>query len=537
MRSLRDQVPLRRLLSAAVGLAWSGTIASCLLYVALSRGVTADSPFGGWALIATGAGIAAAGAAAMVPLVEDRAQRRVERTVRTTLLDRILSADTASERADLPSSGRLVSTGTDGAAKIAALRGSFSAALVGAGTSPLIVLAVIGLVIDWLVAALLLLLIILALVAVGVFGHQFRHISAGYRAQSRRLAGEFLDALRGLKTVSLFGQTAREAARLDEESERQRRSVMRLLLGNQIVLLIVDVFFYGGVIGGATAMGVSLGITGRLGPGDVVALVLLALLLTAPLDYIGQFFYIGMTGRAAEREAAGLIGPSAPPSRPAAPAIRSTGVSCSLRDVHLTYPDRTGPVLSGLSIAIAAGETVALVGPSGSGKSTVLALLSGDLRPDTGEIEFDGAVADPRRHTAVMHQDTHLFIGSIAHNLRLALPEASDSDLWSALDRAHLGDEIRELPLGLDTPVGEFGASLSGGQRQRLSLARALLRDAPVLILDEPTSHIDAHSESLISQTIAAEAGQKTVVLASHSTELLHLADRIIHIGDTRDRT
>ncbi|WP_165497120.1 ABC transporter ATP-binding protein [Rhodococcus sp. ABRD24] len=528
------RMPIGAYVRGAVALSWTASVAMCLFYLALGNSLTDSSFQWNWILSFL---IAAVGAAAVtaVPLINDRAQRLVEQTVRNRLLTRVLTADTVLARAALPATGRIVSTGFDGAAKVAALRGGFVASIIAAGTAPLIALVVVATTVSWVLAGLLFVLVLLAPVTVGGFQRLFRRSAADYRTQSRRLAGEFLEALRGLRTVSLLGRTDQQAAHLADESELQRRTVMRLLLGNQIVLLVTDIVFYGGVVGTAAAVGVHLGTSGELPLGRALTLVLLALLLTAPIDYIGQFFYIGMTGAAAQREAAALIGTDDDSDRsatPVMPATVQTPVSCAVRDVDFTYPGRL-PLLSATTIAVAAGETVVLTGPSGGGKSTLLALLSGDLRPDAGTVEFDGVVADPRAFVTAMHQNTYLFSGSVADNLRLAAPVASDTDLWEVLDRAHLADEIRCLPNGLDTEVGEFGTSLSGGQAQRLSLARALLRRTPMLVLDEVTSHVDARSEALIADTLASLAGNTTLVIATHSAGLLALADRTIEIGAT----
>ncbi|MGV9746640.1 ATP-binding cassette domain-containing protein [Rhodococcus zopfii] len=528
MSSLR-RLPIRGLVCTSVVLAWVGTAAMCLTYLAVGETTAGPDVLRPW-WIAAGAVVVMAAASAAIPLVDDRAQRRVEHYVRSGLQERILAADTVLARSELPAAGRIVSTGIDGAARIGALRGGFVASIVAAGTAPLIVLVIVAVAVDRAPAALLLVLVLLAPVAVGGFQQLFRRTSADNRAQSRRLAGEFLEALRGLRTVSLYGRTAEHAAHLAAESEGQRRTVMRLLLGNQVVLLVTDIVFYGGLIGTATAAAVHLGTSGELDAGRALALVLLAVLLTAPIDHIGQFFYIGMTGAAAEKEAAALIGEKPRPVPTSALPGRTGPVGCALRGVDLTYPGRE-KTLSAVNLEVKAGETVVLTGPSGSGKSTMLALLAGDLRPDIGSVEFDGISSDPRASVAVVHQDTFLFTGSVAGNLRLASPGASDAELWTALERTHLADEIRALPHGLDTEVGEFGTGLSGGQAQRLSLARALLRDAPVLILDEVTSHVDRRSEALIADTLASLAGCKTLVLATHSPGLVALADRTIDIG------
>ncbi|MDH6282171.1 ATP-binding cassette subfamily C protein CydD [Prescottella agglutinans] len=535
MRAAESATTFRggRRVAAAVVLSWIGTAGACLLYLALGDLIEHEGDWRSWS-----AGLAAvavlSGTAAAVPIVTDGTQRRVEHSVRERIQDRLLAADTAIARARLPAAGRVVSTAVDAAGRVAALRGGFVGAIVAAGTSPLLVLVVLAVTVSTTLAGVLLILVLVAPILVWGFQRLFRRSSAQYRAQSRRLAGEFLEALRGLRTVSLLGRTAEQRAHLATESEAQRRAVMRLLLGNQIVLLVTDIVFFGGLVGTVTAVGTHLGGVGELTAGRGVALVLLAALLTAPIAYVGQFFYIGMSGAAAQREAASLIDDL--PDTGQAPAINSAPpadsgpVACALRDVDFSYPRRS-QLLSRFSLEVAAGECVALTGPSGVGKSTVLALVSGDLRPDAGSVVFDGSPVDPRTVVAVVHQNTYLFSGSVAGNLRLAAPDASDAELWTVLDRVHLADEIRLLPAGLHTEVGEFGSALSGGQAQRLSLARALLRDAPVLVLDEPTSHIDARSEALIADTLATLARRRTLVVATHSTGLLALADRTVEIG------
>ncbi|MEO9328806.1 ABC transporter ATP-binding protein [Gordonia aurantiaca] len=528
--------PVRRLTAVSVGLTWLGVVSTCVVYLALGE-LPADGETTPWPGILATATVISVLAVASIPLVDDRAARHVERSVRRAVQRRIFAADDLVARAQLPPAGRLVSAATDGADKIAALRGGFIATMIGAVTTPLVVVVVIGFSTGWEIAGLMFILLLLAPAAVGGLQRMFRRSSDRHREQSRRLAAEFLDALRGLRTVSLYSRTGQEAERLAAESEAQRRTVMRLLLGNQVILLVTDVVIYGGLIGAATASAVHMGAVGRLDAPHALALVLLAVLLTTPIDHIGQFFYIGMTGVAAEKEVVGLLGTGTPrppvADRPAASArpVSARPVSCGLKDVDFSHPGRA-PTLSHFTLEVTEGEIVALTGPSGAGKSTVLALLSGDLVPDRGHIEFDGAVGDPRVHTAIVHQQTHLFAGSVADNLRLACPDASESRMWEALRQARLDAEIDALPEGLGTAVGEFGTALSGGQAQRLALARGLLRDAPVLILDEVTSHVDPRSEGLIAETIASLAGRKTVVMATHSALLTALAHRGVDLDE-----
>ena len=192
------------------------------------------------------------------------------------------------------------------------------------------------------------------------------------------------------------------------------------------------------------------------------------------------------------------------------------------------------PVVHDLRLTLAPGRKVALVGPSGSGKTTVTRLLLRFLDPDAGSVTIAGhdlreyAQADVRRHFGIAGQEAYVFDSTIRENLRLARPGASDVDLHDALRRARLDDWVASLPDGLDTPVGEEGSRLSGGQRQRLTLARALLADAPVLVLDEPTAHLDpATAQSVMDDVLAATAG-RSVLLITHRPEGLEQMDEVV---------
>ena len=213
------------------------------------------------------------------------------------------------------------------------------------------------------------------------------------------------------------------------------------------------------------------------------------------------------------------------------------------RDVHFTYARATGddspergPVLNGLDLRIDCGEVVAIVGPNGSGKSTLAGLLPRFFDPHQGAVLFDGLdlrhvrLRELRDQLAIVPQDTLLFDDSIAANIRYGRPEATDEDLREAARRAHVLDFADGLPQGLDTPVGEGGRQLSGGQRQRVALARAMLRDPRVLLLDEPTSAIDAESELLIHRALKDFVRGRTTLIITHSLSpaLLEYVSRIV---------
>jgi thiol reductant ABC exporter CydC subunit len=226
------------------------------------------------------------------------------------------------------------------------------------------------------------------------------------------------------------------------------------------------------------------------------------------------------------------------PAHPAAPPAGP--MEFALEDVRASYGDGHAPVLDGVTLRVPPGGKVALVGPSGSGKTTVANLLLRFLDPESGQVTLAGRdlreyrQEDVRRAVAVAGQEAHLFSTSIRENVRLARPDASDAEIESALRRARIWDWVDSLPDGWDTPVGEGGRQLSGGQRQRVVLARALLADAPVLVLDEPTAHLDpATAEDMILDVLAA-AGERSVLLITHRPEGLAMVDEIVRLEPCR---
>jgi ATP-binding cassette, subfamily C, bacterial CydCD len=208
--------------------------------------------------------------------------------------------------------------------------------------------------------------------------------------------------------------------------------------------------------------------------------------------------------------------------------------------VRFTYPGRARPALDGVSMRLAVGSTVALVGPSGAGKTTVASLLLRFWDPQVGAVRLFGhdlrdyELDDLRRRIALVAQDTYLFNDTLRANVLLARPDADPSALRAAIERAALSDLVAALPDGLDTVVGERGTQLSGGQRQRVAIARAFLKDAPVLILDEATSHLDAVSERQVRDALERLARDRTTLVIAHRLSTVRDADAIIVLDEGR---
>lgn len=206
------------------------------------------------------------------------------------------------------------------------------------------------------------------------------------------------------------------------------------------------------------------------------------------------------------------------------------------RNVRFAYPGRTDAAIEGISFKITAGERVALIGRVGSGKSTIQRLIMGLYQPTEGAVLLDGIdlrqidPADVRRNLGCVSQDVTLFYGSLRENITFGMPYADDGAVVAAADLAGLSDFINRHPRGFDMAVGERGESLSGGQRQGVGLARALLHNAPLLLLDEPTSAMDFSTEAQITARVTEFAADKTVVLVTHRTSMLAMATRVIVI-------
>ncbi len=449
-------------------------------------------------------------------------------------------------------SGRFVSTATDGVERAAFYESTFIGPMIASLTVPLIALAVLGATVDWVVAGWLALAVPAIPVLVGGFQRVFRKVSDEYRATGRRFAAQFLDGLQGLPTSTAFHRAEAKGAELAHAAEQLRLQVMRLLAGNQLVLLIVDSAFSLGMVTAAAGLAMARLRDGAITPGQAVAVVLVSTVLLEPLDRIGQFFYVGMGGRAAVREIEGVLsmvpdvvdaeGVEAPavslraPARTAeraAPGGDAATPALALEQVRFAYPGGH-QVLDGVTLTVPVGGRTALIGPSGSGKTTVTALLQGHLRPTSGTVRIGGhdLAAAPldwaRAQLSVVAQSTYLFTGALADNLRLAAPDADDERLWHALAEANLADHVRGLPDGLATRVGERGVSLSGGQAQRVAVARALLKDAPVLVLDEPTSQVDAASEAALVEALERAGQGRTVLVVAHRLTTVQDVDEVI---------
>ncbi|MFJ7118515.1 ABC transporter ATP-binding protein/permease [Streptomyces albogriseolus] len=348
------------------------------------------------------------------------------------------------------------------------------------------------------------------------------------------LGADYLEALQGMPALRAAGAVGRTRARLEERSAALHRATVAKLRISLVDTGITDLAVQGGTAA-AALLACWSAVTGSTTAAGTYLVLLLASECFRPVRDLAREWHAGYLGvSAADGLAALRTAEPAVPDTATASAHRHTPPELRFHEVRFTYDGAPAPALDGVSFTARAGRTTAIVGPSGAGKSTLLSLLLRHHDPQEGRITLDGrptteyALDSLRQGIAVVSQETYLFHATIADNLRLARPGATDDELTRAARAAGIHDEIAALPDGYATVLGERGATLSGGQRQRLALARALLSDAPVLVLDEATSAVDERREADIVRELLKAAGGRTVLVVAHRLAAVRHADHIV---------
>jgi ATP-binding cassette, subfamily C, bacterial CydD len=356
----------------------------------------------------------------------------------------------------------------------------------------------------------------------------------------RRLSTHFLDVVRGLPTLRALNRARDEAAALAEVGERYRRATMGTLRAAFMSGSVLELAATLGVALVAVTVGVRL-VGGRLGLQAGLTVLVLAPELYLPLRRLGAEYHASADGLAiADRMLALLDAPAAIGTAGSRSAPSPAVAAIRLERVSFSYPARPGLVLDGLDLVLRPRETVALVGESGAGKSTVAALVLGLLQPTAGRVTAGGvdlAACDAtgwRRHVAWVPQRPTLLRATIADNIRLGAPAATGAEVRFAAALAGADGFVSALPAGYDTLVGDGGRPLSAGERRRIALARALVRRAPLLILDEPTADLDPASVQAVAAALARMASRTTVLLIAHRAELVGGADRVVRLAGGR---
>lgn len=462
---------------------------------------------------------------------------RVMSELRRRLSERLLLVNPATARDD--HSGELVASAVDGVEALEAYFARYLPQVVLAATVPIAILVWVF-PYDWkagLILAITAPLIPIFMVLIGLLteGRTRRRWS-----MLSRLSSHFLDLVAGLQTLRAYGRAEAQADSIADVGERYRRETMGALRVGFLSSLVLELLAMIGVAMVATAVGIQLA-SGTLELKAGLVVLLLAPELYMPLRQLGNQFHASADGMVAAESIFEVLDQPARVETPASPepAPSPGEAGLDIGGLDLSFPGR-GKVLDGLDLSISPGETLGLVGPSGGGKSTLVALILRLARPDAGTISCGGVDLDSvdprewRRQIVWVPQRPTLFSGSLGWNLRLFEPEADDDAVAEAVGQAGLSELARGLPDGLETRVGDGGRRLSVGQSQRVALARAFLSRAPMVVLDEPTAHLDSDSEQTVAGAIGPLTAGRTAIVVSHRRRAIAGADRVLELRDGR---
>jgi thiol reductant ABC exporter CydD subunit len=347
------------------------------------------------------------------------------------------------------------------------------------------------------------------------------------------LSGHFLDVVGGLPTLKVFGRARAQAQAIREVTDRYRRATMSTLRVAFLSALVLELLATISVALVAVSIGLRL-LDGEIGLRTALLVLILAPEAYLPLRQVGAQYHASVEGLAAAERIFQVI--ETPLPEPGTRTEVTGTATIRLDGITVRYEDRDAPAVEDFSLTVHPGETVALTGPSGAGKSTLLAVLLGFVRPDAGRVLVDWTDLgefDPdawRARIAWLPQRPYLFADTVAGNIRLGRPDATDAEVRSAARAAGALEFVEALPGGFGTRLGEGGTGLSAGQRQRVALARVFLRDAPVLLLDEPTAALDAESEAALVEAVRRLSAGRTVILVAHRPALVALADRTVSV-------
>jgi thiol reductant ABC exporter CydD subunit len=356
------------------------------------------------------------------------------------------------------------------------------------------------------------------------------------------LGGRFLDTLQGLPTLTLFGRAPEAEAALRASSEQLRVKTMGVLRVAFLSGFVLELTASVSTAVVAATVGVRL-LEGWLAFAPGLAVLMLTPEFYLPFRQLGQRHHAAMEAVAAAERIFLLVDvPGAQATRRShvAPGPVAECCTVTIDGVTYSYPDSDVQALQEISIELRPGTVTAIVGPSGAGKSTLVGVLLRLSEPTSGRLLLNGLTSeriDPaiwRRHFALVPQRPRFFDGSILENLRIARADATIDEVREAARLAHADGFISALPLGYDSHLDESASTLSGGERQRLAIARALLKGAPILVLDEPTSNLDAESEALVVDSIARVASNRTVLIVAHRLHTIRNADAIVVLDGAR---
>jgi ATP-binding cassette, subfamily C, bacterial CydD len=479
-------------------------------------------------------------------ILANKTATRAKNTLRNRLFKHLLALGPIFVKGER--SGELVNTVTDGVETLDAYFSQVLPQICATAIIPATILVVVF-ANDLLSGIVLLVTLPILPIFMILIGKQAEAATQKRWQQLGQMSAHFLDVLQGATVLRLFGRNQQQKETIRRISDRYGDTTLQVL---RIAFLSSLVMEMGATISTAI-IAVEIGLRllyGQMPFSSAFFILLLTPEYYQPLRALGPQFHASMSSAAGAKRIFDILDTPADnrregacplPSRPSQPIDSQTQPtieqSLAFHDVHYTYHDPEGqvhPALQGVSFAIQAGQKVALVGPSGSGKTTVANLLLRFIEPQQGSITADGVAIetftaqDWRKLVAWQPQNPYLFNTTVAENIRMGRADATMDEVIAAARNANIHDFIQTLPQGYDTPIGERGARFSGGQAQRLSLARAFLKDAPLLILDEATSTLDIETEAHVLAALNTLIQGRMVLIIAHRLNTIRAADQIL---------
>ena len=535
-------VRLRLVGTVLLGLAAVGAgIARLALFGWLLARVIAGSPLGPILPLVTFTAAAVLARSALDywrAMAAHRTAAIVQGVLRQAIYDRVTTLGPAHFTRSR--TGDVILSMVEGVQQLEVYFGQYLPQLAVAALTPVIIFAFVCFV-DLPVALVLLAAALVTLFAPSLWHRKDSRESLARQKAYAAFGAEFLDSVQGLTTLKAFGQSGERARMLARKGRDLFHSTMGVLGANTFARGITDT---GMAVGAVAALGLG---AWRVQHGEMTLAALLIVLMLGvevfrPLRELRVVLHQGMLGLSAAGGIMQILDARPKVADRAAPLVDAGALSpmVAFEDVRFSYPGGRRVAHDGLTFEVKAGERVGIVGPSGAGKSTVARLLLRFYDPEAGRVTIGGrdirdlTLDQLRGLIAVVSQDTYLFHGTVEENLRMGKPDATPAELAAAARAANAEEFIARLPHGYQTVVGERGVRLSGGQRQRIAIARALLRDAPILILDEALSSVDAESEAVIQQALDRLMEGRTTLIFAHRLSSVIGADRILALDAGR---
>lgn len=533
----REACRMPHLFLLVVGLGVASAVLAVVQAAALTQIVSplllpppGDGDMPRWLVLFAAAAAARVAAGYGMSRQAQRMAAAVKDGVRQRLLAHVVAAGPLRSE---PAAGVLTTLLTDGVENLTPYFARYLPQLAGAAIIPVMLLL---LVFPVSLMAALIMLVTAPLIPVFMIliGRWAQRLNQRQWETLVRLGAHFLDVLTGLTTLKIFGRSREQIQVISRVSGQFRDATLNVLRVAFLSTFTLELAATLSTALIAVTVGLKL-LYGQLSFAQAFFVLLLAPEFYLPLRLLGSHFHAGMAGSAAAAQIFQVLSAPLPVARLNGKVSPLVGpVTVTLRDVTYTFPEARTAALTGVSFTIAAGEFTALVGPSGAGKTTLASLLLRFIDPDEGSILANGISLQEvppdewRRCVAYVPQFPHLFCGTVEDNIRLGRPDASRAAIEAAARQAGAAEFIARLPQRYDTVVGEDGYGLSGGQRQRLALARAFLRDAPILLLDEPAAGLDPAEAADLQGVLMRLAQGRTVLAIAHRLSTVLQADHII---------